>query len=195
MGEPLRSGDHVVGEVPVRRHAVHLIIRQRNNFLLTCDVTSQRTCSTDREADAQHKQSTRGSLTLSLNMSQQAICLVHRRFINPTFPRTPWASWSVKCYHVFTFQLLFFGPVLLRPPHRLDELDEEGDPLVHVLLAERVSFHRVVILTDLHQRDNLTNQHKAFDATRSTSVSSPQTRCLTFLWLDAIVTTDWTMFV
>lgn len=51
--EPLRSGDHVVAEVPVRRHAVHLFISQRNDSVLTCDVTSQRTWNTDSEADAQ----------------------------------------------------------------------------------------------------------------------------------------------
>lgn len=70
---------------------------------------------------------------------------------------------SVKSLRVFTFQLLLFVPVRLRPPHGLDELDEEGDSLVHVLLAERVSFHRVITPIDLHHRDRyLTHYHKLF---------------------------------
>ncbi len=59
-----------------------------------------------------------------------------------------------------------------------------------MLLAERVSFHRVVLLTDLHQRDNLPDQHKVLNPTYCKPVSSPQTRCLKFLWQDDIITTN-----
>lgn len=50
-GKPLCSGHHVTAEVLVRRHAVQLFIRQRNDSLLAYHVTCQRTWDTDRRAD------------------------------------------------------------------------------------------------------------------------------------------------
>lgn len=56
-----------------------------------------------------------------------------------------------------TFQLTFFGPVLLGAPHGLDELDEEGDSLVDVLPAVCAAFHCVMMPTDL-QHSHKTSQ-------------------------------------
>lgn len=80
FGKPLRSGNHVTAEVLVRRHAVQLIIRQRNDSLLACDVTCQRTWNTDSGADVEVCGDTTGLLDLTVNctawvyLSAAALC-------------------------------------------------------------------------------------------------------------------------
>lgn len=73
-----------------------------------------------------------------------------------------------------TFQLLLFAPVGSGAPHGLNELDQEGDPLVYVLAAVRASFDSVVVLVDLQSSHNI----RAHLQTQPTHPHTPTHTCM-----------------